>query len=352
MANPPPDAPSHPLPGATPPHPHPHPPAKRKRRTPWLIIGCVLFAVLIAAVAVPLGLSAMLAAGPLKQDEVIIVTHGMPTREIAALLDKEGAVYSPLLFRFAAKVFAAGTLKAGEYQLTTGQSAADIAVMMHDGRAILHKLTIAEGLTAVDIAHALENTTSLQGQAPIAPEGMLLPETYEYSYGDRRADIVKRMEKGMQDLLNAEWPKRDADLPLKSPQDAVIMASVIEKETGKVVERPRIAGVFYNRLHYNMRLQSDPTVIYAIVQAKGPLGRELTRADLLFPSPINTYTSDGLPSQPICNPGRAAIMAALHPEKNDFLYFVADGTGGHVFSRNLNEHINNVARYRDRNEKP
>lgn len=342
MDTPPPDALSKP----------PQPPAMRKRRTPWLVIGGIVAAILVAAVALPLGMSLMLAAGPLKQDEVIVVVHGTPTREIAAQLDKEGAVYSPLLFRLASRVFAAGTLKAGEYQLTAGQSAADIAIMMHDGRAIMHKLTIAEGLTSADIAHALDNTASLQGNAPVAPEGSLLPETYEYSYGDQRADIVKRMQKAMQELLTEEWPKRDADLPLKSPQEAVIMASVIEKETGKAAERPRIAGVFYNRLHYNMRLQSDPTVIYAIAQAKGPLGRELTRNDLSFPSPINTYTSDGLPSQPICNPGRAAIMAALHPEKNNYLYFVADGTGGHVFASNLAQHNENVARYRDRNEKP
>jgi UPF0755 protein len=304
------------------------------------------------AIALPLGVSAMLAAGPLTETKTIVIPRGTPTREIAAMLDKEGAVYSPLLFRAAAKLFASGSLKAGEYQIETGQSAADIAYMMHEGRSVAHWFKVAEGLTSAEIAHLLDDSVALNGHAPSAPEGSLLPETYRYSYGNNRSEIIARMQKSMQDLLNEEWPKRDAALPLTSPQEAIIMASVIEKETGKPAERPRIAGVFYNRLHYNMRLQSDPTVIYAITLAKGPLGRELTRNDLTFPSPINTYTSDGLPSQPICNPGRASIMAALHPEKNDFLYFVADGTGGHVFARNLAEHNDNVARYRDRNEQP
>jgi UPF0755 protein len=185
----------------------------------------------------------------------------------------------------------------------------------------------------------------MSGDAILPPEGSLLPETYRYSYGDSRAGMISRMQKSMQDALNELWPKRDPAIPLKSPLEAVIMASIIEKETGKAVERPRIAGVFYNRMRSNMRLQSDPTVIYAITLAKGPMNRELVHDDLAFASPFNTYTRDGLPPEPICNPGRAALEAALHPEQNDFLYFVADGTGGHVFSKDLAAHNQNVTKW-------
>ncbi len=157
--------------------------------------------------------------------------------------------------------------------------------------------------------------------------------------------MITRMQKAMQETLADLWTKRDPSVPLKTPEEAVTMASIVEKETGKPAERPRIAEVFYNRLRHNMRLQSDPTVIYAITRAKGMLDHDLDHDDLAFPSPFNTYTSDGLPPEPICNPGRAALEAALHPEANDFLYFVADGTGGHVFARDLNEHNQNVTKW-------
>jgi UPF0755 protein len=183
-------------------------------------------------------------------------------------------------------------------------------------------------------------------------EGSLLPETYNYSYGDSRAGIIFRMQKAMQETLNTLWEKRDPALTLKSPQEAVIMASIIEKETGKSDERARVAGVFINRLRQNMRLQSDPTVIYAIIRANGMLDHDLNHNDLAFPSPYNTYMSDGLPPGPICNPGRAALEAALHPEVNDYLYFVADGSGGHVFAHNLVTHNQNVTHWNEVKPKP
>jgi UPF0755 protein len=175
----------------------------------------------------------------------------------------------------------------------------------------------------------------------------LLPETYKYSYGDTRAGLIARMQEAMQKRVGEIWAARDETVPLTSPEQMVVLASIVEKETGKADERPRIAGVFYNRLKVNMRLQSDPTVIYALTQGKGELGRALTHDDLSFVSPINTYASDGLPPQPICNPGRAALEAVTHPEHHNYLYFVADGTGGHAFAADLATHNANINRWHD-----
>jgi UPF0755 protein len=294
-----------------------------------------------------LGFIGVVMPGPLEQPTTVVVPRGASVHDIGVLLDINGVVYSHRLFPVAARAIAYGSLQAGEYQFTSGQSIADIVLMMHEGHSVVRRFTVAEGLTSADIIAAMKANTALTGDVPVPSEGSILPETYRYSYGDSRADLIARMQKAMQDALNELWLQRDAAVPLKSPQEAVIMASVIEKETGKAAERPRIAGVFYNRLRQNMRLQSDPTVIYAITQAKGPMDHDLGHDDLSFTSPINTYASDGLPSQPICNPGRASLEAALHPETNDFLFFVADGTGGHVFAHTLAEHNQNVTKWNE-----
>lgn len=296
--------------------------------------------------------ASLLVPGPIKEAKTLIIPRGVGAHEIANLLAKNDVVLCSFVFRLASKIFVFNALQAGEYQFTRGQSSADIALMLHEGKSIPHWFTVAEGLTSDEIVRLLKASPALTGDIPQTPaEGSLLPETYRYSYGDSRANLIARMQKSMQDSLNDLWPKRDPDLSLNSPQEAVTMASVIEKETGKAVERPRIAGVFFNRLHQHMRLQSDPTVIYAITLAKGPMDHDLDHDDLSFASPINTYTSDGLPSQPICNPGRAALEAALHPEPHDFLYFVADGTGGHAFARDLAEHNQNVLEWRKKSAK-
>ena len=325
----------------------PQPVVPRRRRN-WLLVLLPFLATLVLAA----GLFAVFGPGPLTEETTLIVPHGAGPRDVAASLDNEHAVYHPLLFRIAVKVLAENTIKAGEYQLAARQSLAEIVRMIHEGRSVTRLFTVAEGLTSKDIASLINASPTLAGDAvPVPVEGSLMPESYRYIYGDNRAALVARMQKAMQDELNDLWTKRDPNVPLATPEQAIVLASIIEKETGKPSERPRIAGVFVNRLRLPMRLQSDPTVIYGIVLAKGAMNHAITHDDLEFPSPYNTYTNDGLPPHPICNPGRAALEAALHPEANDFLYFVADGTGGHAFSHTIAEHNRNVTKWNNLQEK-
>jgi len=319
------------------------PDPKHKAGGPNRYLSFVLLTALLGFMAF---FATLVAPGPLRSATRVVIAHGTNVRLIAEKLYSEGAVYHPVLFRIAARLFVYNALQAGEYQIEPKQSIASIVLMIHGGHSIVRRFTVAEGLAVGEIIRLLNATTALDGTISLSPaEGSLLPETYLYSYGDSRNELLLRMQKSMQEIVNDEWSQRDASVPVSTPEQAIIMASVVEKETGKASERPRIAGVFYNRLRTHMRLQSDPTVIYAITQAKGFLDHDLDHYDLAFASPINTYVSDGLPSQPICNPGRAAIQAVLHPETNDYLYFVADGTGGHVFARNLAEHNQNVTRW-------
>jgi UPF0755 protein len=297
--------------------------------------------ILIAALTPVLGVAALLAPGPGTQDKTIVILHGSSATDIGTRLAQEKIVYSLFLFRVAARI--AGPLKAGEYAIPAHVSCLELASIMHDGRSVARMFTAAEGLTSAEIVKLLNDAPTLTGTVEkIPPEGSLLPETYRYSYGDSRAGILARMQKGMQEKAVELWAKRDNGVPLKSIGEAVVLASIVEKETGKADERARIAGVFYNRLRQNMRLQSDPTVIYAITGGRKALDRALTHEDLSLVSPINTYTSDGIPPQPICNPGRAALEAVMHPEHNSFLYFVANGNGGHAFAADLEAHNNNI----------
>ena len=310
---------------------------------------------LLIALLAMMGVFAIIVApGPSRVDETVLIPHGTATQNIANQLGDAGFIYSPTLFRLAAKVIAYDSLRAGEYQITPRISIAEAVLMMHKGRSVLHKFTVAEGLTSAEIVGMLRDSPALTGDiAEIPPEGSLLPETYAYTYGDSRADLIARMTKDMKNLRDSLWAARDPSIMLASPDQAMVMASVVEKETGKATERPRIAGVFYNRMRHHMRLQSDPTVIYGITLTHGPMDHALTHDDLAFASPYNTYANDGLPPAPICNPGRAALEAALHPAIHDDLYFVADGTGGHVFARTLAEHNQNVAQWnRLKEQKP
>ncbi|MDD5585723.1 MAG: endolytic transglycosylase MltG [Alphaproteobacteria bacterium] len=312
-----------------------------KKKTGRLILLLAAFVALLLPVFAALAVFMPL---PIAENKTIIVPHGTPVQAIAATIQESGVPLNPYIFRLAALLLANNNLKAGEYQLTPEQTMDGVIAMMREGNSIVRMLTIPEGLTSREIVTLLRNDPMLSGEiADIPPEGTLLPETYRYSYGDARTGLIERMQKSLQEQLDDMWEKRETGLPLKSPQEALVMASIIEKETGKKAgERARVAGVFYNRLKQDMRLQSDPTVIYAITKGEKPLDRSLRRDDLAFASPYNTYIYTGLPPGPISNPGRASLEAALHPEKNDFLYFVADGTGGHAFAKDLTAHNKNV----------
>ncbi len=320
-------------------------PTEPQPRSGFSFLALVLRAVgLIFALAFfipPLLIAASFARGPLSQEKTVFIPFGSSPAETAANLSKENAVYFPILFRIAARIV--GPLKAGEYALLPRMSAFEIAKIAHEGRSIVRTFTAAEGLTSAEIVRLLNADPALSGDILSIPqEGSLLPETYRYSFRDSRASLIARMQKAMKQKIFDLWAKREDGLPLKSSNEALVLASIVEKETGRPEERARIAGVFYNRLRINMRLQSDPTVIYALTLGRAQLNRTLTRGDLYVASPINTYISAGIPPQPICNPGQASIEAVLHPERHSLLYFVADGNGGHAFASDLATHNKNI----------
>lgn len=285
------------------------------------------------------------AAGPLDMDKTIIFSKGMTLSGIAAELVDTGIVRHGLLFKIGTWWYGADRqLKPGEYKFQAGISPFQTMVQMREGRRVARRLTIPEGLTVSEVVKLLQATDGLtDDERAITPgEGTLLPETYFYAWGDSRASLQDRMRRAMQETLAELWEKRDPSISLRSTEETVVLASIIEKETGKPAERARIAAVFHNRLKAGMRLQSDPTIIYDLANGAGPLGRELTRADLDAPTPHNTYRIDALPPTPISNPGKASILAALHPAPTKELYFVADGNGGHRFAETYAGHMRNI----------
>lgn len=286
--------------------------------------------------------------GPLAQEKTVIFVRGMRFAQISEALEKEGVIRYPYVFKaYALATDSYRKFKAGEYLFPAGVSPKAVMEMITKGDVVVHKITVPEGLTTAQILQLVRNEEQLEGNVPEnMGEGLLLPETYHFTRGDSRDELVRRMRKNMRDVLETAWDNRNPDTQLGSAQEALILASIVEKETGLAEERPRVAAVFLNRLKIGMPLQSDPTVIYAIEREKGPLGRALLRKDLEFASPYNTYVSGGLPPGPIANPGKASIEAVLNPPSTNELYFVADGTGGHAFAATLNEHNNNVNKWR------
>ncbi len=259
-----------------------------------------------------------------------------------------GVVSSAILFR--AGVLRRGktaALKAGEYAFPAGVSMAEAMAMLAERKVVQHRITIAEGLTSDAAVALVDADPVLTGASTVVPEGSLLPETYRFERGTTRAEILARMHKAQQDVVSDLWMKHKQGLPLGTPEDALKLASIVERETGVQSERPRVAAVFVNRLRNHMRLGSDPTIIYGL--SKGvPLGHPLRQSELETPNPYSTYQIDGLPPTAICNPGRDAIAAVLSPPDSDELFFVADGTGGHVFAKSATEHQRNVVQLRRR----
>ncbi|MFY8155165.1 MAG: endolytic transglycosylase MltG [Hyphomicrobiales bacterium] len=289
------------------------------------------------------------AKGPLAQESIVLVPKGSGTVEIADALASQGVIDSATLFAIAVRVIGkSDELKAGEYAFPAGVSMSGVVDILVDGKAIQHSITIPEGLTTQMIVERLRQDPVLVGDITSSPaEGALLPDTYLFERGTSREQMLQRMQNAHKKLVAEIWARRSPDIILKSPNELVTLASIVEKETGVADERPRVASVFHNRLNKRMKLQSDPTIIYGIVGGKGKLDRPLSRADIKGATAYNTYVIPGLPPGPIANPGRASLEATANPMRTDELFFVADGTGGHAFATTLEDHNANVRRWRE-----
>ncbi|MEL0013400.1 MAG: endolytic transglycosylase MltG [Alphaproteobacteria bacterium] len=326
---------------------------RRRRGLGWTVSLFVLL--LIVAATVAGGGFVMLHRaytdlGPLVSNTVVVIPPGSSGREIVRRLTDAGIASDPGLARLALRLFASERpLRAGEYAFPASISLKAAIGKLQDGDTVVRRVTIAEGLTTREALAVLSQAEGLEGNAPEPTEvgeGSLLPETYHFSLGDTRADVVARMQAAMHEAIATEWAGRDEGLPLASPAEALILASIVEKETAVPSERPRVAAVFINRLKRGMRLQSDPTVAYGFSTEEGEFSGRLLNKHLETNHPFNTYTRDGLPPAPIANPGRESIAAVLHPAETKDFYFVADGSGGHAFARTLAEHNHNVAKWR------
>jgi UPF0755 protein len=329
------------------------PPKKRKRREGTLsaLSGFLSF-LLVALVAGVFGVIATLhklkEPGPLGADKIVYLPPRSDVPEMLSQLEREGVIDSPGLMNLALLVEGArGKLKPGEYLFKKKASLREVIDELVAGKQLMHSLTIPEGLTSEQIAQRLRESDLLAGDILEAPkEGALLPETYKFPRGFPRAKLISKMQDDQRKLVEQIWAKRAKDLPLRSPWDLVTLASIVEKETGKPEERPRVAAVFMNRLRKGMRLQSDPTIVYGLVGGKATLGHGIMRSEIEKWTPYNTYAIDGLPPGPIANPGKAALEATANPANTRDLYFVADGAGGHVFAESLDQHSRNVQNWR------
>ena len=332
----------------------PHQPKgpKRPRRSTLSIVSGFLTFVLLGAFIVVGAVGWLMVEsrrpGPLATDKIVNIVREDDGGSIADQLERAGVINSATWF--SALTLLDGnrsTLKRGEYAFKAGVSMNEIESQLAAHHVVQHKLTIPEGLTSDQIVERLRDDDVLVGDIREPPrEGSLMPDTYYFERGDTRQSILSRMAKTQAKVVEEIWRKRAPDLPIKSPGEMVTLASIVEKETGKADERPRVAGVFVNRLQKHMRLESDPTIVYGLVFGKGTLGHSITRAELNQATPYNTYIIDGLPPGPISNPGKAALEAVANPVRSRDLYFVADGTGGHVFADTLDQHLKNVARWR------
>jgi UPF0755 protein len=327
--------------------------ASRTVRHPLVIAGNAVFTVLIllaivSGIVFAVGKGRFDAPGPLPADKVVNIPPRLGIRDIADLLVKEGVIDHPLTFIFSALlVKAREELKFGEYQFAHQASLHDVINTIAEGKVVQHQITMAEGLTSEQIVQRLLEADVLSGNIKEIPhEGSMLPESYRFTRGMPRDKVIQLMQQAQRRVVQEVWDHRVPDLPLRSPEQLVTLASIVEKETGRPDERSRVAAVFINRLKQHMKLQSDPTIIYGLVGGKGTLGRPILRSEIEQPTPYNTYVIDGLPPGPIANPGRAALEAVANPARTKELYFVADGTGGHAFSETLDQHQRNVARLR------
>jgi UPF0755 protein len=321
-------------------------------RNVWLVIRVFLVLAVIVGVA---GLGAryyasreLWGAGPATAPTTVVIAKGSRTEAIGRQLEQAGVIEHGWFFEAAVLMLDTGKpLHAGEYAFVPGQSLHEVLRQMRDGRTIVHRLTAPEGLSVAEIIGIINAEPALSGSVgEQPPEGSLMPDTYNFSLGDSRADMVARMRKAMDKFLADSWNARGSGSALPSPAAALTLASIVEKESKLTDERPKVAAVFLNRLGRGMKLQADPTVIYALTQGRAPLGRPLSHADLATDSPYNSYLYVGLPPTPIDCPGRTSLKAVLHPDGTNALYFVADGTGKHAFAETLDDHNRNVTKLR------
>jgi UPF0755 protein len=333
----------------------PPPPKRSERaRNPFVVIGNAIITILIilmigAGTTYYYGRQLLETPGPLREDKVVNIPARAGKRDIADALQREGVInVNP--WAFIGSVFAlkaSSDLKPGEYEFRKNASLRDVIATIVEGKVVQHAVTIPEGLTSEQIVARLTDSDIFAGSVREIPrEGTLLPETYKFPRGTTRDQVIQRMQQTQKRVLAEIWERRNPDVPIKSPEALITLASIIEKETGKADERSRVAAVYVNRLRQKMKLQSDPTIIYGLVGGKGTLGRPIRRSEITQPSPYNTYVIEGLPPGPIANPGRASLEAAANPARTRDLFFVADGTGGHTFTETYDQHQKNVAKLR------
>ncbi|RXG92763.1 endolytic transglycosylase MltG [Bradyrhizobium zhanjiangense] len=333
----------------------PPPPKRSERaRNPFVVVGnaiitLVLIAMLGAGGVYYYGRQVLEAPGPLREDKIVNIPQRAGKRDIAETLNREGVTdINPWVFiASVAALKASSDLKPGEYSFQKNASLRDVIATIVEGKVVQHAVTIPEGLTSEQIVARLSDNDIFTGSVRELPrEGTLLPETYKFPRGTTREQVIQRMQQAHRRVLAEIWERRSQDIPVKTPEQLVTLASIVEKETGKPDERSRVAAVFVNRLKQRIKLQSDPTIIYGLVGGKGTLGRPIKRSEITQPSPYNTYVIEGLPPGPISNPGRASLEAAANPARTRDLYFVADGTGGHAFTETYDAHQKNVAKLR------
>lgn len=315
------------------------------------LLTLLVIGLLVAGGLLLFGASQFYGDGPLGEEATFRVESGSGLASVSTRLEEQGLIGNQYIFQAGARALERqGMLKAGDFRIPAGASMSDILRELTEGNPIRYAVTIPEGWTAWQVIQRLDETSDLQGAVPALPaEGSVLPGSYDYVPGDTRQSVLDKMQQAMQTQLAAVWESRDPDLPIETPEELLVLASIVERETGVATERPQVAAVFVNRLREGMRLQSDPTIIYGITKGQAPLNRGLRRSEIEAKTEYNTYQIDGLPPTPIANPGIESLKAVASPDEHDYLYFVAKGASpkeGHVFAETYDEHRENVARYR------